>query len=159
LIAEEIMRNVIAILVSLLAAALLSACAGGLGSGDYERTQVRGVQEVQMGVVEAVREVKIEGTKSGIGPAAGAVVGGVAGSELGGGKGSVVGSVLGAVAGGVAGAAVEEGATRQKGVEITVKLDSGRMIAVTQAAEPNEVFRVGDRVRILSGGGVTRVSH
>ena len=138
---------------------LLSGCAGGLGSGDYERGQTRGVQEVQMGVVESVREVKIEGTKSGIGPAAGAVVGGVAGSEIGGGKGSIVGSVLGAVAGGVAGAAVEEGTTRQKGVEITVKLDGGRTIAVTQAAEPNEIFKVGERVRILSGGGVTRVSH
>jgi len=47
--------------------------------------------------------------------------------------------------------------TRQKGVEITVKLDSGRLIAITQAAD--EVFRVGDRVRVLSGGGTTRVSH
>jgi outer membrane lipoprotein SlyB len=136
---------------------LLAGCAGGLGSGDYERGQTRGVQEVQMGVVESVREVRIEGTKSGIGGAAGAVVGGVAGSEIGRGKGSVVGSVLGAVVGGVAGSAVEEGTTRQKGIEVTVKLDGGRMIAVTQAAD--EQFQVGDRVRILSGSGVTRVTH
>jgi outer membrane lipoprotein SlyB len=136
---------------------LLSGCAGDLGSGDYERGQTRGVQEVQMGVVESVREVKIEGTKSGIGGAAGAVVGGVAGSEVGRGKGAIVGSVLGAVVGGVAGSAVEEGTTRQKGIEVTVKLDGGRMIAVTQAAD--EQFKVGDRVRILSGGGVTRVTH
>lgn len=136
---------------------LLSGCAGGLGSGDYERGQTRGVQEVQMGVVESVREVKIEGTKSGIGGAAGAVVGGVAGSEVGRGKGAIVGSVLGAVVGGVAGSAVEEGTTRQKGIEVTVKLDGGRVIAVTQAAD--EQFKVGDRVRILSGGGVTRVTH
>src|SRR3990167_3586688 len=88
---------------------------------------------------------------------AGGLVGGVAGSEVGHGKGAVVGSVLGAVVGGVAGAAVEEGTTRQKGVEITVKLDGGRMIAVTQAAD--EEFKVGDRVRILFGGGVTRVTH
>jgi outer membrane lipoprotein SlyB len=112
-----------------------------------------------MGTVESVREVKIEGTKSGVGTGAGAVVGGVAGSHVGGGKGQIIGGVLGAVVGGVAGAATEEGATRQKGVEITLKLDSGRLIAVTQAAEPNEVFRVGERVRILSGGGVTRVTH
>ena len=145
--------------IGVIAVLLVSGCAGGLGSSDYSREQTRGVQEVQMGVVEALREVKIEGTKSGIGPAAGAVVGGVAGSEVGGGKGSIVGSVLGAVAGGVAGGAVEEGATRQKGIEITVKLDSGRMIAVTQAADPNEHFQIGDRVRILSGSGVTRVTH
>jgi len=149
------MRNLIP--AGIVVMLLLAGCAGGLGSSDYERGQTRGVQEVQMGVVESVREVKIEGTKSGIGSTAGAVVGGVAGSELGGGKGSIVGSVLGAVAGGVAGAAAEEGTTRQKGVEITVKLDSGRMIAVTQA--PDEEFKVGDRVRILSGGGTTRVTH
>ncbi|MCR4301911.1 MAG: glycine zipper 2TM domain-containing protein [Sulfuricaulis sp.] len=149
------MRNLVP--MSAITILLLSGCAGGLGGGDYERGQTRGVQEVQMGVVESVREVKIEGTKSNIGSTAGAVAGGVAGSNVGGGKGAIVGSVLGAVAGGVAGAAVEEGATRQKGIEITVKLDGGRMLAITQAAD--EEFRLGDRVRILSGGGVTRVTH
>ena len=151
------MRNLLA--VGVITTSLLAGCAGGLGSGDYERGQTRGVQEVQMGTVESVREVKIEGTKSGIGSTAGAVVGGVAGSDVGGGKGQIVGGVIGAVVGGVAGAAIEEGTTRQKGVEITVKLDGGRMIAVTQAAEEKEIFKVGDRVRILSGGGVTRVTH
>ena len=143
--------------VGLATVLLVSACASGVGGETYSREQTRIVQEVRMGVVEAIREVKIEGTKSGVGSTAGAVVGGVAGSEVGHGKGAVVGSVLGAVVGGVAGAAVEEGTTRQKGVEITVKLDGGRMIAVTQAAD--EEFKVGDRVRILFGGGVTRVTH
>jgi len=154
---ETIMRHTVALFASLLTALLLSACASGVGGGDYERAQTRGVQEVQMGVVESVREVKIEGTKSGVGTGAGAVIGGVAGSEIGRGKGAIVGSVLGAVAGGVAGAAAEEGTTRQKGLEITVKLDGGRLIAVTQGAD--EQFKVGDRVRVLSGGGVTRVTH
>ncbi len=143
--------------VGVITTLLLSGCAGGLGGGDYERGQTRGVQEVQMGVVESVREVKIEGTKTGIGSTAGAVVGGVAGSDVGGGKGQIIGGVLGAVVGGVAGAAVEEGTTRQKGIEVTVKLDGGRTIAVTQAAD--EQFKVGDRVRVLSGSGVTRVTH
>lgn len=145
--------------ITLLAAALvgLGGCASGTGSKDYSRAQTRGVQEVQMGVVESVREVRIEGTKSPIGAGAGAVVGGVAGSNVGGGSGRVVGATIGAVLGGLGGAAAEEAVTRQKGVEITVKLDSGRMIAVTQAAD--QEFRVGDRVRILSGGGVTRVTQ
>ena len=54
---------------------------------------------------------------------------------------------------------MEEGTTRQKGIEVTVKLDGGRMIAITQAADDKETFKVGDRVRILSGGGTTRVTH
>jgi outer membrane lipoprotein SlyB len=143
----------------LLAAAVLVAggCASGTGGRDYGRSQTRSVQEVQLGVVESVREVDIEGTKTPIGAGAGAVVGGVAGSTVGGGRGSVVGTTIGAVLGGIGGAATEEAVTRRKGVEITVKLDSGRLIAVTQAAD--ETFRAGDRVRVLSGDGTTRVSH
>ncbi len=144
---------------TLLAAAIVSlvGCASGTGGKDYSRAQTRAVQEVQMGIVESVREVNIEGTKTPIGAGAGAVVGGVAGSTVGSGKGSVVGAAVGAVLGGLGGAAIEEGATRNKGVEITVKLDSGRLIAITQSAD--ETFQVGDRVRVLSGGGATRVSH
>lgn len=135
----------------------LVGCASGTGGKDYSRAQTRTVQEVQMGMVESVREVQIEGTKTPIGAGAGAIVGGVAGSTVGSGKGSVAGAAVGAVLGGLGGAAVEEGITRQKGVEITIKLDSGRLIAITQAAD--ETFRAGDRVRVLSSGGITRVSH
>ena len=151
------MKPILASAVLAAASPLLFGCASGTGGKDYSREQTRVVQEVQMGVVEAVREVNIEGTKSPVGAGAGAVVGGVAGSTVGGGKGSVVGAAVGAVLGGLGGAAAEEAITRNKGVEITVKLDSGRLIAVTQTAD--ESFQVGDRVRILTGGGTTRVSH
>lgn len=151
------MNKVVILLLAVASATVLTGCPAGLGSKDYSREQARHTQEVQMGVVESVRTVKIEGTKSVVGPAAGAVVGGVAGSTVGGGRGSVVGATVGAVLGGVGGAAAEEAITRQDGVEITVKLDSGRMIAITQAAD--ETFRVGDRVRVLTGGGATRVTH
>ncbi|MES2366127.1 MAG: glycine zipper 2TM domain-containing protein [Pseudomonadota bacterium] len=143
--------------LSLLAAFILGGCASGLGSNDYSRNQARSVQQVQTGVVVDVRNVNIEGTKTPIGAGAGAVVGGLAGSQLGRGNGSIAGAVLGAVAGGFAGSAVEEGVTRQKGLEITVRLDSGRTIAVTQGAD--EYFRPGDRVRVLSEGGTTRVTR
>ena len=145
--------------VTLIAAGtlLLAGCPAGLGGKDYSREQARTAQEVQIGIVESVREVNIEGTKTPVGAGAGAVVGGVAGSTVGGGKGSIVGATVGAVLGGLGGAAAEEAVTRQKGVEITVKLDSGRLMAITQAAD--EEFRIGDRVRVLSGGGTTRVSH
>jgi outer membrane lipoprotein SlyB len=103
--------------------------------------------------------VKIEGTKTPIGGAAGAVVGGVGGSAIGGGKGSIVAAVIGAVAGGLVGSAAEEGLTRTQGVEITVREDDGSMRAYVQEVQPNEVFRVGERVRISTVGGTSRVSH
>ncbi len=145
------------IAILLASMAVLGGCASSMSGGAYSRGQARQVQEVKMGVVESVRQVRLEGTKSAVGTGAGAIVGGVAGSNIGQGKGSTIGAVLGAVAGGLAGSAIEEGTTRKDGLEITVKLDNGRMIAVTQEAD--EPFVAGERVRVLSGGGVTRVTH
>lgn len=146
-----------AIVVTVLAATLVAGCAPSQSGGAYSREQVRREQTVRMGVVESVREVQIEGTKSPVGAGAGAVAGGVAGSTIGHGRGSTIGAVVGAVAGGVAGAAIEEGVTRRKGLEITVKLDGGGLTSIVQEAD--EAFRPGERVRILSGGGATRVTH
>jgi len=138
---------------------VLSGCASSLSGSAYERRQGRTVQDVQLGTVEHVREVLIEGTKTGIGGAAGGIAGSIIGSGGRGNRsvGSAVGGIAGAVVGGVAGAAVEESATKQKGLEITVRLEGGRLLAVTQAAD--EAFNVGDKVRLLSGQGVTRVTH
>lgn len=149
------MKNHRLILIAI-AALMLGACASQSGSS-YERSQTRGEQSVRLGVVESVRNVTIEGTKSGVGAVAGAAVGGIGGSSVGGGKGSTVGAVVGAVLGGLAGNAIEDSTTKQAGIEITVKLDNGQLTAITQAAD--EVFRPGERVRILSGSGVTRVAH
>lgn len=141
----------------LLAAATLGGCASSMSGGAYSRQEAGREQEVQLGVVESVRVVQIEGTKSGVGALAGAGVGAVAGSTLGQGKGSSITSILGAVAGGVGGAAAEEGVTRQKGYEILVKLDSGRTVAVVQGTDVE--FKRGDRVRLLTVSGKTRVTH
>ena len=141
----------------LLIVTALAGCASGLSGSTYTRDQARQVVDVRTATVESVRAVLIEGTKTPIGTAAGAVVGGIAGSNVGGGKGSAVGTVLGTVAGGVVGSAIEEGATRQPATEITIRFDDGRMIAVVQAGD--EKFQSGDRVRVLTGDGVTRISH
>ena len=58
--------------------------------------------------------------------------------------------------GGGAGAAVEEAATRQKGLEITVKLDNGEVVSVVQAADRE--YLVGDDVKVLRNpDGTARV--
>ncbi len=136
----------------------LAGCAGGLGGGTYERGEARRAMTVEYGTVEAVRAVRLEGTKTAIGPAAGAVVGGIAGSGVGGGRGQAAATVIGAVAGGVVGGAIEEGATRQPGVEVTVRMQSGQVLAVVQADE-GEAFRPGERVRVLRDGGTVRVTR
>jgi len=140
-----------------LASVGLSGCATpGLGGGDYDRHAVRGEQSVRLATVMSVRQVRIEGTRSGLGALTGAAVGGLAGHASGGGRGTDIATVAGAVVGGLAGAAVEQGATRQDGIEVTVQYDNGRLSAITQALD--ETFKVGDRVMVTSGGGVTRVT-
>ena len=89
-------------------------------------------------------------------------MGGIAGSGVGGGRGSsiatVLGGVAGGMAGGMAGAAAEEGLTRSQGVEITVREDDGNLRAYVQEVDPAQQFRVGDRVRIASVNGASRVT-
>jgi len=149
------MRSLVVATIAL-ASLTLAGCASDLGPGAYERHQTRSVHEVVFGTVLEVRKVIIEGTKTGVGPMAGASIGMMATS--GSGRSGGIRGILGAVGGGIAGAAVEEAATRQPGFEITVKLDSGRILAITQAA--TEKFRPGERVRVLFGGrGSARVTH
>lgn len=151
--------SIVMLVMAVLAAAFMSGCASTLSGESYSREEARRPQQVQIGVIEFVRPVVIEGTKTPIGGAAGAIVGGIAGGAVGEGRGSAIGSVLGSVAGGLAGAAVEEQATKRQGVEITVRLESGKVIAVVQEETPKETFTVGERVRVLTISGTTRVSH
>ena len=137
----------------------LGGCMSNLSGDSYSRDDARKVQTVRLGTVEMLRPVKIEGTKTPIGAGAGAVVGGLGGSTIGGGRGSAVAAVIGAVAGGLLGAMTEEGLTRAQGVEITVREDDGNLRAYVQQVQENEIFRVGDRVRIMSVNGTSRVAH
>lgn len=107
--------------VLLVMATTLGGCASSMSSGAYTRSQARQVQEVQMGVVDSVRQVQLEGTKTPVGTIAGAAVGGIAGSTIGAGRGSTVGAIVGAVAGGLAGSAIEEGVTKKPGLEIAIE--------------------------------------
>jgi outer membrane lipoprotein SlyB len=145
----------------LLAAAVLGLALGGCayhyGSGDYRGYQVRGEQSVRFGVVDSVRPVRINPRDRGVGAATGAIAGGIAGSNVGGGSGQIVGALGGAILGGVIGQNVEQSANERRGEEVTVLLDSGKYLAVVQEAD--ESFRPGDRVRVLSGRGTTRVTH
>lgn len=137
---------------------VLGGCAQGLTGDTYSRDQARTPQTVRMGTVESVRFVQIEGTRTIIGPGAGAAVGGIAGSSVGGGRGSMITSVIGAVAGGVAGAAAEEGFTRRQGIEITVREDDGNTRSYVQAVSDDISFAPGERVRIMTVNGESRVT-
>jgi outer membrane lipoprotein SlyB len=117
-------------------------------SGDvYSREGAQRVQTIEYGEVLEVRQVQIEGTKTGAGAFGGGVLGGALGSGVGRGSGTTMAVVGGAILGAVAGSAVEEGATKQPGLEITIRMDTGRTIALVQGLDPP--VRAGDRVRVV----------
>ena len=143
----------------MLAASAL-AVAGGCASfapQDYGYSEARSIESVVYGTIESVRPVRLNEDHGGVGSAAGAVIGGLAGNELGHGAGRAVTTILGAIGGGLAGNAIERNATAQSGTEIVVRLDSGASIAVVQGA--SEQFETGQRVRVLTGRGGSRVEH
>ena len=144
--------------VALIALSALAGCATQSSSGQvYREGETRRAQIVEQGTVESVRQVTIQGDTNGVGTAAGGIIGGLAGSNVGGGSGRAVGAIVGAVAGGVAGQAVERNASQRAGLEITVRMDNGTLRSYVQDAD--EQFRPGERVRIISGGGTSRVTH
>lgn len=135
---------------------LLTSCASSRSAQVYSRDQARQEMRVNYGTVREVRNVQLEGTKSGVGTIAGGVTGGVLGSMVGGGRGQVVGAVLGALGGAAGGSLAEEAVTKKDALEITVELDTGEVLAVVQEADMP--FYAGERVRLLrSYDGSSRV--
>lgn len=144
------------VLLSLLA--VLAGCASTAPSASvYRPGQTMNEQTIRMGSVESVRKVTIAGRNTGAGAMAGALIGSAAMSNVGRGSGSFVASIVGAIAGSAIGQHAEASAASQPGYEITVRLDNGELRAVTQLAD--ELFQPGERVRLLSTGYSTRVTH
>lgn len=134
----------------------LAGCATPQSGAVYSQSEARTIQTVQTGTVTAIQHVTIEGHGNALGAVAGGAVGAGVGHTLGGGTGNTLTTILGAVGGAIAGAQVQKQAGTQKGLQLTIKLDSGQTVAVVQSAD--QQFYVGQRVRLISGGAHTRVS-
>lgn len=143
----------------LVGAPVLGGCAPKVGGNDYTASGAQSSYKVQYGTVESVRTVSINNdsdAKTAVGAVGGGVVGGILGSMVGGGRGRTLATVVGAGAGALAGGAASGAVGNQAGVEVTVRLDSGGVIAVVQGADIN--FTPGQRVHIITGHGSTRVA-
>lgn len=136
------------VIIAVFASLVLAGCARDMGTNVYSRDQAQSVQRVEYGTIIEVQQVEIEGTRSGLGGLGGAIIGGIAGSTIGGGRGSAIAATGGAMAGAVAGSAIEEGATRQAGVQLIVEMQDGRVLSIVQKADV--LFREGDSVKVIS---------
>jgi len=115
-----------------------------------------GETEVRYGRISQIDNVLIDADKKlGIGAVIGAVAGGLLGNQIGGGTGKTVATVAGAVAGGYAGSAVQSKTEKTAGQQITVRLDNGATVGITQPGDSG--LKLGDRVRIDGAGEDARV--
>lgn len=136
-----------------------SSCAmESLTGNSYSRSEAGRAQNVRNGTITSIRGVEIEG-ETGAGTLVGAAAGGLAANQIGQGSGRTAATVGGALVGGMLGSHAGKAITTKQGLEIQVKLDEGGSISVVQEADKNESFNTGDRVRVLSNGGRTRVTH
>lgn len=144
-------------LAALLATVMAAGCASSASSKVYPRHQAQHAWTVEYGKVAGIDAVAIEGEHSYLGRVGGGYVGYEVGRAVVEGSGRGVAGAVGAVAGAVAGETIEERATREQALQITVDLDKGSTIAVVQAAD--QQFAVGERVKILRGErGAARVT-
>jgi outer membrane lipoprotein SlyB len=143
--------------VSSVLAIAVAGCTFPSSRRTIRSSQANIMQRVDTGVITSVREVNIEGQKSQLGLYGGGLMGGAAASGIGRGVGSAIATATGAVGGAIVGQAVEESATRKRAQEITVRLDDGSTVVVTQEVSGG-LFQDGDRVRVVNGGGEARVA-
>lgn len=139
--------------------AVLGGCAPTPSSRAYNTDQMFNEQSVHFGRILSMRPVEFAERINYVGTVAGALVGssllGYLASSMGL-FGHIIGDALGAVAGGVAGHELQKNATVQQGVEVTVRLSSGKIIAVLQKKDPQLV--VNQKVRVLSqADGTARI--
>lgn len=148
-------KTIVLPLVTLLSLGMLGGCASD-SAMVYNQGQVQQAQTVQLGIVTSVQQVTMKGDNNSLLTLGGAALGGIAGSQLGqGNRANAAGAIAGALLGGFGADAAQSSLSKKNGLEITVKLDSGRMISIVQAADVPMV--TGQRVRVLSGGGADRV--
>lgn len=100
------------------------------------------------GVVRRIESYRSDRRSSGGGAVAGAIVGGLLGNQVGKGDGRTAATVAGAVAGGFAGNSIERH-SNQTYYDISIKMDDGRRVVVTQTKLRS--VREGSRVMIRNG--------
>ena len=138
------------IILLLLYISIFAGCSLHSGS-TYERGDMGSPATFKKGVILSVRDVKIKGTESGAGAAAGAVTGGLAGSTLGGSTATrALGGLGGAVIGGIVGHTTENLITGGDASEFIVQPDAGEPYAIVQVND--EELKAGERVLIIESG-------
>lgn len=142
-------------MIVIAASSALTGCAPRIGGNHYSVAGTGEMSETFPGVIISKQIVTIganrpeQENEPGLGAAVGGIAAGAAaGQAIGKGSGSLWAAGAGALVGGVAGHFAERALTDQEGFLYTVRLDSGKVISMSQGAEPN--MSVGQRVLVIT---------
>jgi outer membrane lipoprotein SlyB len=150
------------IIVSLVLASMLSACAGvDFGSPNtYQRYDVQRAGTVEEGTVIRTRAITIEASQdnSGLTSLISAGVGAFLGSRtIGNGSGRYIAGALSGAATGFVTQKVSQVLSQHSGLEIIVRRNSGGNVVIAQPDD--QQFAPGERVLLVSTNSGLRVTH
>jgi outer membrane lipoprotein SlyB len=122
----------------------------------YSASEANQLRTSQMGTVDSVRAVIIQGDE-GVKTSIGQSVGGSLGRSvaMGGNPVTAVAGAAGSVVGQIAGGAVQKNVASTEGQEITVALDDGTTVVIVQKNNPAYVG--GERVKLVGSGSKVTV--
>lgn len=134
---------------------IVTGCTTPDSANVYNKGEMRRKASVRSGVIEQIRQVKMEDAM-GIGTVSGAAIGGIAaGSNIGRGSGSVVAGIVGVLLGGILGDKIERGITRKEALEITVRMQNGERLVIVEDADI--ALQQGQAVDVIDDGKTARV--
>jgi outer membrane lipoprotein SlyB len=150
------------IIVSLVLASMLSACAGvDFGSPNtYQRYDVQRSGTLEEGTVVRTRAITIEATQenAGLTSLISAGVGAFLGSRtIGNGTGRYIAGALTGAASGFVTQKVSQVLSHHAGLEIIVRTNTGRNVVVAQPDD--QPFAPGDHVLLITTNSGLRVTH
>ncbi|WP_299877513.1 hypothetical protein [uncultured Cocleimonas sp.] len=142
--------------VAIALSTLLTACSTAPATSSRPNTiKKQPVIQVQKATISEVKKVSVAD------PSANSSVlrttGSIAGSILG--SASIAGSIIGSMIGSAAGSSADKDLSRKPGLEISLLLDNGENVVVTQLESETQTFKTGDKVKLVKNESYAQVQH
>lgn len=115
----------------------------------YTAPQLQAPKPVERGTVVQVREIKVEGTTAGT--SVGAILGGVFGALWARNESDYSTKAAAAAIGGTAGGFIGKALSGNRGYELIIALDGGKLISVTQDGSDGTLFKEGQGILMIGG--------
>lgn len=133
--------------------------AGPITGSDYDRNESMRANAVNTATIEDMRKVVVHQNQGAIGQygatAVGGLLGGLLGNSVSSGNKRVAATAVLAAVGGAAGYKANQYLSKDDALEIILRMNDGRFIAVTQPIDhESQYLQTGDKVRLIQGANL-----